>query len=237
MDKPLFTVNIAVYNQLEYLKYIIKALERQNFTDFEIIVTDDGSSDGTKEWAKTQNFNYKWQEDEGFRIAKSKNMGIAEARGKYFLSLEGDVIPNFGLLKAYAENVAPNRIIFGVRHDVLRLPKKLDFTMLDKMIVSRDWRTEALERLNEIPNPWRLCSGCNVLFPTDKLREVGGWNEEFKHYGVDDYEVCLRMIMAGCEIMYLPSAYGYHVRHELRETIPDNIKLLTDLEEKYASSN
>ncbi len=234
---PLLTVNIAVYNQLDYLKYIINALNRQNFEDFEVIVTDDGSSDGTKEWATTQDFVYRWQDDEGFRIAKSKNMGIKAANGKYFVSLEGDVVPNFGLLKAYAENVAPNRIIFGVRHDVTRLPEKLDFTMLDRMVISKDWRTANLEKLNTISNPWRLCSGCNVLFPTDKLREVGGWNEEFKHYGIDDYEVCLRMIMAGCEIMYLPEAYGYHVKHELRETVPDNIKILEDLEAKYESSN
>ncbi len=38
---PLISCNIAVYNQLDYLKYIINALNRQNFEDFEVIVTDE----------------------------------------------------------------------------------------------------------------------------------------------------------------------------------------------------
>ena len=45
-------------------------------------------------------------------------MGIAVARGKYFLSLEADVIPNYRLVSAYAKNLSPNTVILGVRHDI-----------------------------------------------------------------------------------------------------------------------
>lgn len=236
MDSPLITVNIATYNQLPILKKIIEALGDQEFKDFEIIITDDGSSDGTKEWATEQGFNYHWQEDKGFRLAKSKNMGIAVARGRYFLSLEADVIPNFRLLGAYAKNLNPTTVILGVRHDIDAVPEVLDYKALDKSIVGMDWRMDRLRRLTLLEKPWRCCSGCNALFPIDKLKEVGGWNEAFTHYGIDDYEVCLRMIMAGCDLIALPAAYGYHIKHDLRETVDGNIKILEDLETQYANS-
>jgi len=234
---PKLTVNIATYNQLANLKMIVKALDDQEFRDFEVIVTDDGSSDGTREWAQTQDFKYFWQEDLGFRLARSKNMGINAARGEYFLSLEADVIPNFRLLGEYMKHVTPNKVILGVRHDILELPETLDYRAMDKAIVGMDWRMDRLRRFSQLERPWRCCSGCNALFPTAKLKEIGGWNEVFTHYGIDDYEVCLRMIMAGCEVMALPAAYGYHIKHELRETVDDNIKILEDLEAKYESSN
>ena len=234
---PLFTVNIATYNQLPSLKVILAALEFQTVKDFEVIVTDDGSSDGTKEWAKGQNFKYFWQEDEGFRIAKSKNMGIKAAEGEYFVSLEADVIPHFRLLEEYKAHMRPNRVALGVRHDIEELPESIDFKTLDKNILSMDWRMDNLRRIRNIERPWRLCSGCNVAFPTQLLRDIGGWNEAFKHYGIDDYEVCLRMLMAGCDIIALPAAYGYHVRHALRETVPDNLYILERLESQHEDSN
>lgn len=238
MERPLVTVNIATYNQLSNLKVILEALKQQKYTNFEISITDDGSSDGTKEWAKTlENVRYYWQEDMGFRLAKSKNMGINTANGEYFLSLEADVIPHPKLLAEMMLFAKPNRIIYGVRHEIPELPKELDFNKIDKSITSMDWRMQLLRQMKNVDKPWRVCSGCNVLFPTKILQENGGWNENFKKYGIDDYEVCLRLHMAGCEIIAVPAAYGYHITHPIRETSEENVAILKELESKYEGSN
>lgn len=238
MEKPLVTVNIACYNQISNLKVILEALKHQTYTNYEISITDDGSSDGTKEWAgNLEGIRYYWQEDLGFRLAKSKNMGISSANGDYFLSLEADVIPHPKLLSEMMLFAKPNRIIYGVRHEIPSLPTELDFKQMDKSITSMDWRMEALRQIKNIKQPWRLCSGCNVLFPTKALQEAGGWNEDFKTYGVDDYEVCLRMAMRGNEIIAVPGAYGYHITHPLRQTSDENVAILKELESKYESSD
>lgn len=237
MGRPLFSLNVATYNQLHILKMILEALKDQTEQDFEVIVCDDGSSDGTKEYMKQfPNIRYFWQEDLGFRLAKSKNNGIKAARGKYFVSLEADVIPHYKLLEEYKKKAEEDTILLGVRHDIAMLPKEVDYDMLDKYVIMKDFRSEALKAVEQSDKPWRMCSGCNVLFPTDRLKEIGGWNEDFKHYGVDDYEVCLRMYMSGCKIKACQEAYGYHLKHDLRMTVDENIKMLEELEAKYEDS-
>lgn len=229
----LYSVNIATYNQLPNLKLIIESLKDQTVKDFEIIVCDDGSSDGTKEWAQEQDFKYFWQEDKGFRLAKSKNNGIRAAKGDYFVSLEADVIPNYRMLEHYRLWLDPMTVLLGVRHDIETLPDKIDYDELDSNIVSYDFRLGALRQWGLVARPWRFCSGCNFLIPTKVLQDIGGWNEDFKNYGIDDYEVCLRLVMAGCKIQPVPAAYGYHLKHDLRMTPEENVEILKKLEAKY----
>jgi GT2 family glycosyltransferase len=236
---PEITVNVAVYNQLANLKLILEALSQQTYKDFEISITDDGSSDGTKEEFdgvteyKGIPLRYQWQEDIGFRLAKSKNMGIDKARGKYFLSLEGDVIPNKRLLEQYAKDMKEDGVIYGVRHQVLEFPKELDFAQLDRAIVEPDWRMEQLKRLYATSKPWLLCSGCNFIMPTEKLREVGKWDEEFQSYGGDDVDVALRLFAGGCDIGANIDAYGYHLKHKEREEIQEHRDKIGKREKEY----
>lgn len=232
----LFTVNVATYNQLDNLKVILQALEQQVFKEFEVSVTDDGSNDGTKEWmedyATSHAVRYYWYEKDGFQLAKSKNIGIEAANGQYFVSLEGDVIPHKYLLMEYSKAISPDTIVYGTRHDIEFLPDKLDWEALDTSIVAKDFRSAQLVRLGQISNPWRLCSGCNVCFPTKALRDVGGWNEDFRHYGYDDYEICARLYAEGYKIIACPAAYGYHIRHEIHPSIDKNYDILVETERR-----
>jgi len=237
MVQPNFTVNIATFNQLDNLKLIIEALKMQTLSSFEVIVCDDGSSDGTKEWAKDQDFDYFWQEHDGFQLAKSKNNGIRAANGEYFVSLEADVVPHPELLEEFSKHLGERTVQLGVRHDVQMWPNKLDFNLFDKYIISKDFRLPSLDDWEKVDRPWRFVSGCNLCIPTKILQDIGGWNEDFHAYGIDDYEVGLRLMMAGCTIIPTISAYGYHLRHDLRPTSDENIKILDDLERKYHASS
>lgn len=233
-----FSVIVATYNQLPSLKLVLEALGEQTFQDFEVIVVDDGSSDGTKEYMEKNHpdIKYVWQEDKGFRLAKSKNNGIRISEGEYIIVIEADVVPDKELVATYKFWSKPDLVILGVRHDVDAFPDSLDYGYLSGHIVAGDWRTNALRQIKRVDRPWRLCSGCNVCFPATVLKEIGGWNENFTHYGIDDYEVCLRAVMAGCKIQPLPAAFGYHLKHDIRESTNENLKILTDLEKQYEAS-
>lgn len=225
--KPLFTVNIAIYNQRKNIPVILEALKNQTFKNFEVSITDDGSSDGTKEYCQKLmedgslpfTFRYLWQEDKGFRLAKSKNMGIQEAKGKYFLSLEGDVIPNDQLLAQYKQALTSNDILLGVRHEIRELPTiPLNYDHLDNIVFSPDFRLNMLNDwqrgLFTPEKPYMHASGCNLLLPTKELKEIDGWDEGYEGYGKDDYDVVMRLMhFKNTTVNPCISAYCYHIDH------------------------
>ena len=92
MSSPKVSIIIPTYNRLELLKRALKSVEQQTFQDFEIIVVDDGSNDGTKDFFrgyKNQKLNYFFKENEGLP-SKSRNFGIAKANGQYIAFLDCD---------------------------------------------------------------------------------------------------------------------------------------------------
>lgn len=90
--EPLFTVTIPTYNREEYLAESIDSILNQTCNDFEIVIVDDGSTDGTKELMKYyvdgERIRYYRRKHEG--IAKSRNFAISVARGKYIICQDSD---------------------------------------------------------------------------------------------------------------------------------------------------
>lgn len=221
MKQPFITVNIAVYNQLKNIPIILEAMSKQTFQDFEVIVTDDGSNDGTSEWMSENLHNYPFelsyyrQEKNGFRLAASKNMAINNARGQFFLCIEGDIVPHPLLLATYSQNARPNLILLGVRHEIKRLPTVDELDDLSDQVFSLDYRLETLRSWFKTrpEKPYMFASGCNLFIPTEPLRQIGGWDEEYRGYGKDDYDVVMRLFSRGMRVEPLISAFVYHIDH------------------------
>lgn len=95
MPKPLVSVCIPLYNSAKFIDTTLRAVFNSTFKDFEVIVIDDGSTDGTEEvltkkgWLKR--VRYAYQENKG--IAGARNAGIKIAQGKYISLLDHDDQP------------------------------------------------------------------------------------------------------------------------------------------------
>ncbi len=95
-SNPLFTVFTPTYNRKVVLHRVYKSLLRQTFRDFEWLIIDDGSMDGTKELVESwQNdpatwfpIRYCWQKNQHKKAAH--NHGVREAHGELFLPLDSD---------------------------------------------------------------------------------------------------------------------------------------------------
>jgi glycosyltransferase involved in cell wall biosynthesis len=89
-----FTVFTPTFNRANTLQRVYDGLEAQTFDDFEWLIVDDGSTDHTRSlvegWQSISNFSirYYWQAHQG--KAAATNYGVAEARGKLFLTLDSD---------------------------------------------------------------------------------------------------------------------------------------------------
>lgn len=111
---PLFTVFTPTYNRAHTLPAVYSSLLEQTLRDFEWVIVDDGSTDGTaalvEDWCREGrvNIRYFWQSNGGKHVAF--NRGVAEAAGELFLAWDSDDVGvplTLERLKAEWESIPP----------------------------------------------------------------------------------------------------------------------------------
>lgn len=88
---PFFSIIIPTYNRIDFLTIAIPSVINQTFSDWELVVVDDGSRDKTKEYIDSLNnpqIKYIYQKNSG--VSTARNTGIAAAKGKWICFLDSD---------------------------------------------------------------------------------------------------------------------------------------------------
>src|SRR5690625_2739194 len=93
MFKTSISISITVYNIEKYVEKCINSILNQDFTDFEFIIIDDGSTDNSGEICKKyermdKRITYIYQRNQG--VSSARNLAIDIAKGKYILLVDGD---------------------------------------------------------------------------------------------------------------------------------------------------
>jgi glycosyltransferase involved in cell wall biosynthesis len=90
---PKVSVIIPAFNSLKYLPSTLESVFQQTFSDYEVIIVDDGSTDGTTDWGlnlEYPNVQFLFQENQG--SASARNAGLSKANGEYIAFLDADDI-------------------------------------------------------------------------------------------------------------------------------------------------
>lgn len=109
MSSVKISVVIPTYNRSELLRNTLVALHHQTLDPalFEVVVVDDGGSDDSeavvRSFADSLNVKYFWQEDEGFRAGKARNIGTAIASGDYVVYIDTGVLLGSTTLQTHLE--------------------------------------------------------------------------------------------------------------------------------------
>src|SRR5690606_2939809 len=113
---------IAVYNQARNLELILESVKTQTRQDIEIIVADDGSSDGTEKVIKDFRKNYPQipiefvtQEDIGFRKTMILNKAIKKSTGEYLIFIDGDMLLERRFIELHFRYRALQQVLCGHR--------------------------------------------------------------------------------------------------------------------------
>lgn len=243
---PEISVIITSYNQKQV---ILKNLESWNyiynnqFKDFEMIICDDGSEDGSRKAIKHYKTPYKkkllWHEHHDRRVAKLKNMGIKASRGKYILINDGDTFPDRTTIPVFKEKIkqfqADNIAFMGVRWrfdwDKFK-HKKYDFNWISECVTkNKDWRGIIQ---NVPPASHRHYSGANVIYPAKLLKKVLWAPDDFVGFGYDDYWHALTWLENGGVFIAVNESIAYHIDHPNTVASEINEKKLIE-KEKYSS--
>ncbi len=240
---PACSVIIPTYNRAELLRRTLDSLVGQDLprAQFEVLVIDDGSSDHTAElagsYADRLDLRYFFQPDEGWRVAQARNVGIAHAAGTVCVMVDSGVLLHSGCLRAHLDShqraAGPVAVIgyvygFGTDGDeAAAMIATLDEhgcqdpdAVLALVADSGRWAdvresfyAKYADDFAALPAPWIVYWTCNVSAPTDRLRAVGGFDEQIRSWGGEDLELAYRLHLDGVRFELNRAASSLHYPH------------------------
>ena len=220
------TVIIPTYNRSERLEELLACLTTQGDALARVVVCDDGSSDGTREVARSFEDRlpllYTWQENLGFRAGQARNLGIDRAEGDVIIFVDDDVLVASDFvakhLEAHAGAKRP-RIAIGYRSRAFssgRHPTPIVWSQFED--AEPDDRVIDLgpngEGITSHAMAWFYVYSCN--FSISRTAETPRFDESFVGWGMEDIEYGYRLQKSGWEAV---PALGARVLH-IEDTHP-----------------
>lgn len=224
-EKPLVSVVIPVYNNARLTAACLNALLRElGSIPIEVIVVNDGSSDGTREYLESCSGIRVITHVTNHGVVQSINDGAAAARGRYLHLLNNDTIVTPGWMAAIL-------CAFDSRDRVAAVGSQLRSP--DGMIseagalVWRDGRASNYGRGRRwsdagiaFPREVDYCSAASLMVRTDLFREMAGFSHEFAPAYYEDVDLCFRLRAAGYRVLYEPSSVVVHFEGSTAGTDP-----------------
>ena len=236
---------ITTYNWKEALELSLNSALNQTIKPNEIIIADDGSTDDTLELITkiTQKTDIKiihsWQEDNGFRLAGSRNLAIKKSSFEYIIIIDGDMILDKDFIKNHLDIAEKNCYIQGSR--VL-----LNDTISKNFLKSKNFKkpkvlsNQIKNNENSIKNfflskfisykksqNFKGVRGCNFAFFKQDFIKVNGFNEDFITWGREDSELIARLYNIGIQRKNLKfGGIQYHLFHNESNSNSKNDKIL-----------
>jgi peptidoglycan/xylan/chitin deacetylase (PgdA/CDA1 family)/GT2 family glycosyltransferase len=199
---------IATHNRRAMLGRCLDALAAQDADParFEVLVADDGSSDGTSEMLEHWEAPYRLRAVRLEKAGKAAalNAALRQVEAQACLFLDDDVIASPRLVDAHiaARQSDPDALVLG--RLVQRPPRRPDPYA---EAASVRWNRRYEELAARQPD-WADCYGANFSAPHRVLLQIGGFAEEMP--AVEDLEIGFRLWRAGCAPTYAPDAEALH---------------------------
>jgi glycosyltransferase involved in cell wall biosynthesis len=198
----MWSIVIPTYNRLPILQKCLQAMEAQNFTQpYEIVVVDDGSTDGTVEFLQSHAGEFPHvrlflQNHEGAAIAR--NTGIDLAKGDTIVFIDSDLVVTPVFLSEHAKALE-------------KASKSGERAFTYGLVINTsnfDNPTSEKIKIQDISTAF-FATG-NVAISKHWLIEAGKFDTSFRQYGWEDLELGVRLKKLGLKLIKCPEAIGYH---------------------------
>ena len=211
MSHPSVSVVVPTRNEGSNVVDTVAAVLRNTAVPMEVVVVDDGSEDGSPTALRelgTNDARLRLVEAGGVGLARAKNRGAREARGRYLAFLDAHCFTPAGWLEPVLELLESSPEV-GVAGPAIADTDNVQLrgcggTWRDGWL-DMSWLSGA-EEPREVPfQP----GGCQVI-RRELFEELGGYDEGLLRWGSEDVELCLRVWLFGHSIQVEPRATIYH---------------------------
>jgi glycosyltransferase involved in cell wall biosynthesis len=217
--KPLFSIVIPAYNQASKLKLTLESVIAQRFTDFEVLVMDDGSTDNTEAVVESfldSRIRYEWAPNSG-GPATPRNRGIDAATADWICFLDADDRWYQDKLKRVAEIITTSSSVDLVCHnELMSVPATGSKTPLKYGPFEPDFYRVMLMGGNRV-------STSAVSVRRDFLNRHGlRFNQSPDYAIVEDYDMWLRVAFHGGVFHFIDEYHGEYFIED--ENISSNLE-------------
>lgn len=179
------SIVVPTFNRLGPLSRAVDSVLRQSFGDFELIVVDDGSTDGTQDFIRgygDQRLKYFQRPHEG--VAKARNFGADQARGEWLCFLDSDDVWRRHKLSEQIRYHAANRDM---------LISQTDDVWIRNSVRVNKMKKHAAREGDIFKDSLKLCLICcsSVMMKKSLFEETGGFDETLPT--CEDYDLWLRI--------------------------------------------
>lgn len=201
MTEPLISIVLPTYNGSKYIRTSVESCLRQTFSDFELIIVNDCSTDDTQaiieEYARLDHRIRIIQNEQNKKLPLSLNTGFDQAKGKYHTWTSDD---NY---------YAPEAL--QVLYDQLEKDKSLDLVYTDYTIINEKDEPVGTRTFNNIYRSfinWLGCGAC-FLYKAEVYKTIKGYNPSA--FLIEDYDFFMRAFLQ-FQFLYYPSFKLYFYR-------------------------
>lgn len=210
----MISVVIPNYNGNKYLRQCLDSVYSQQDIEFELIIIDNASTDGSYEWLKVYK-EVQWTRlDQNYGFSRAVNEGIQKAKGEYVLLLNNDTVLYEGFLKAMLEAIEQDQRIFAVSSKMLRYddPLLIDdagdgYSLMGWAYKRGDGKPK--EKYDQFKRTFSACAGA-ALYRKSVFEEIGYFDEHFFAY-MEDVDISYRANIYGYYNVYAPKAEVLHI--------------------------
>jgi glycosyltransferase involved in cell wall biosynthesis len=230
------SVILATYNDIIILEWSLAAFARQSFSDFELILADDGSSENyepiLRKWAArfAQEIVHVRHERAGFRKTRIQNRAVSMARTEQLIFVDIDCLPQRNFVRNHLFFLEKGVALTGrrvhIRGEILPPAETIYGHGINLGMGSLLWqwmnrRAKVIEHGAELPMFFESRNngilGCNFSIMKGDFAAVNGFNEEFLGRGGEDTDIDLRLRRNGIRVRCLRNKLiEYHLMHDVR---------------------
>ncbi len=199
----MFSILIATWNNLDYLKLCVGSIEKHSQAEHEILIHVNEGSDGTLDWVRSQGIKHS-RSSRNIGICLSYNHLAAKATGDWLICLNDDMVCCPGWDSAYVEAIRSASSTLALYCSTLIEPREAN----NELVIVADYgRTPADFKEKDLLDNYRAVSRADVLGrgpsqPTVIHRDwwhlVGGYSIEFGPGMSSDNDLWMKMWAVGC---------------------------------------
>ena len=216
---PVRTVSVIVphYRQQAELDRTLAALARQTHpaNALQVVVVDDGSPEPPR---VPDGVRLVRQRDEGFRLAAARNAGVAASDGEILCFLDADTAPepDYVARMTRLPSLLPEAVTVGRRRhaDFRDASTPVEVAGPAAALPEPSWLTESYrasaDLLRSDDRSYRYLIGAVTACSRWFFEQVGGFDEDFREYGGEDWEWAYRAWLAGGIFCHVPDAVAWH---------------------------